>query len=146
MTKYTLAKDKSDGYGGNIPDIKTVTKKSELKKCLKNGWYEVDRFTPVITPIKKWWNNFSTNQKIAIIAIIVPCFAVFGWSLDKYFDNEYRVLKHKYNELENKYNKTNQVLILTSDSLKTEREKSEPIKEQLQPKTTSDKNPTDKRN
>ncbi len=35
MIKYTLAKDKSDGFGGNIPDIKVVTNKSELKKCLK---------------------------------------------------------------------------------------------------------------
>jgi hypothetical protein len=78
MSKYTLAKNKSDGYGGNIPDIKIVTKKSELRNCLNNGWYEVGRFTPVITPIKKWWHNFTTDQKITIyFGIIMGVIAIF---------------------------------------------------------------------
>ena len=104
MTKYTLAKNKSDGFGGNIPDIKVVTKKSELKKCLNNGWYEVERFTPIITPIKKWWNNFKTSQKIAILTIIIPLsFACLKWSVETYLNHEYHSLKIDYKSLNEKY-------------------------------------------
>lgn len=73
MSKYTLHKDKSDGYGGNIPDIKVVSKKVELKECLKKEWYVVKKYTPIISPIKNWWYNFTTDQKIAIYFGIIMC-------------------------------------------------------------------------
>jgi hypothetical protein len=104
MTKYTLAKSKPDGYGGYGSDIKIVTKKSELSNCLNNGWYEVDRFTPIITPLKKWWNNFTTNQKIAILTIIIPLsFACLKWSVETYLNHEYHSLKIDYKSLNEKY-------------------------------------------
>jgi hypothetical protein len=104
MIKYTLAKDKSDGFGGNIPDIKVVTNKSELKKCLKNNWYVVDKYTPILTPFKKWWNNFTTNQKIAILTIIIPLsFACLKWSVETYLNHEYHSLKIDYKSLNEKY-------------------------------------------
>jgi hypothetical protein len=140
MTKYTLAKDKSDGYGGNIPDIKIVNKKSELRNCLNNGWYEVDRFTPIITPIKKWWNNFTTNQKIAILSFIISSsvaliFGIVAYKSDKENDS----LKIQNTTLNENYNQSKRNLILTSDSLSLERENSEKLLQQLKTKITSDK-------
>ena len=137
MTKYTLAKDKSDGFGGNIPDIKVITKKSELKKCLNNGWYEVERFTPIITPVKKWWNNFTTTEKIGIIAIILPLF--FGglkWSFETYLNHEYHSLKRDYNNLNERYFFLQEKY---NDSTTILNEKIETISQQLRTKKASGK-------
>jgi hypothetical protein len=137
MTKYTLAKDKSNGYGGNIPDIKIVNKKSELKKCLNNGWYEVDRFTLIITPIKKWWNNFTTTQKIGILAFIIPLFfSGLKWSIETYLNHEYHSLKKDYKSLNAKYSLLQEKY---NDSTTTLNEKIETISQQLKTKKASGK-------
>jgi hypothetical protein len=140
MTKYTLIKDKSDGYGGNIPDIKIVTKKSELKNCLNNGWYEEDRFTAIITPIKKWWNNFAIDHKLIILSFIIPSLiAVFFGVLAHQTNKDNDLLKDENKTLNENYNQLKRNLLLTSDSLALELKNSENLLQKLKTKTSFDK-------
>lgn len=146
MIKYIIVKYTPDGYGGNLSEIKTIRKK-ELKEYLKNGWFLQRKIVPLITPFVGWWNKFSTNQKIAIIAFIIPSFfGGLGWCLDKYFDNNYNDLIQDYKNLDSEYNQLNQTYILTSDSLKVERERTENLRQQLTSEKASDKNQVDKKN
>jgi hypothetical protein len=134
MIKYVIIKYTPDGYGGNLSELKTI-KKYELDEYLNNGWHILEKIIPIITPLKKWWNEFSTSHKIAIITFIIPSFfGGLGWILDKVFDNKYYELKNHYEELNEKYNQNIQTLILTSDSLKIERENSERLLQELKAK------------
>ncbi|WP_053978534.1 hypothetical protein [Mangrovimonas xylaniphaga] len=152
MTKYLIKKyTQNDSGGFNNIETKKVQKK-HLKEHVENNWVLIEKQIPIVTPFLKWWNKFTTNQKIAIIAIIVPCFAVLGWILDKYFDNKYQTLNDKYislnadyNSLKSDYVQLKHSLILTSDSLKTERQKFQATIQQPQTKTSSDKNQADKK-
>lgn len=140
MTRYLIEKYTRNDSGGFVDTESKTVKKKNLDDHINNGWVLIEEINPLTTPFKKWWNKFTTNQKIAVIAIVVPCFAVLGWISDKYFDYKYHSLNDKYNSLNEEYNQLKQNLTLTSDSLKTEREKSESLKNQLKSTTLSDKN------
>ena len=134
MIKYVIVKYTPDGYGGNLSELKTI-KKYELDEYLDNGWHILEKIIPIITALKKWWNEFSTSHKIAIITLIITSFFGFlALILDKVFDNKYYQLKNQYEELNEKYNRNMQTLILTSDSLKIERENSERLLQELKTK------------
>lgn len=132
MTKYLIKKYTQNESGGfrNIESKKVKGK--NLQDYIEKGWVLTEKITPIKTPINKWWKKFTTSQKIAIFAIIVPCFAVVGWISDKY---------HSQNA---DYKQLKRTLIQTSDSLKIEREKTESLKKQLQSSTPSGMNQTDK--
>jgi len=136
MTKYKVCKDKPDGYGGNIPDVKII-KRAELKTYKKNNWYVVDKYTPIITPLSKWWNKFTINQKIGVIGIILPLF--FGgvkWTLENYLNHEYHSLKNDYKSLNAEYNLLN---IEWIDSIRELNKKNEKKLKKLKRKISSDK-------
>lgn len=134
MIKYIIVKYTPDGYGGNLSELKTI-KKYELDEYLSNDWHILEKIIPIITPLKKWWNKFSTSHKIAILTLIIPSFfGGLGWVLDKVCDNKYYELKNQYEELNEKHNQNIQTLILTSDSLKKERKKAESILQELKTK------------
>ena len=144
MTKYLIEKYTQNDSGGFVETESKTVKKKNLEDHINNGWVFIEEINPITTPFKKWWNKFTTNQKIAIIAIIVPCFAVLGWISDKYFSYKYHSLNDKYNSLNTEYSQLKQNLILTSDSLKTEREKTESLKSQLKTDILSDNNQREK--
>ena len=142
MIKYIVVKYNSDGFGGVTSETKTVSK-SVLQKYLNNEWVILEEIIPIITPLSKWWNKFTTNQKISIIAIILPLF--FGglkWTFDTYLNHKYPVLKKDYNSLNDKYHLLKESC---NDSINELNKKIESISQELQSKSFSAKTPSDKK-
>ena len=103
MIKYKIERYESSPTGARIT-FKDTIKKSELKWHLENGWEIVEKITPVLTPISKWWNNFSITNKIAILAIFIP--VLFGgvyFLVEQYQNNKYESLNKDYFLLKRKF-------------------------------------------
>lgn len=140
MIKYIIIKYTPDGYGGNLSEEKTINK-SELKKFLDNDWVLHKKITPIKTPFLDWWNPIPSANKIAIIGILIPTIiAVFFGVLAHLSNKENDSLKIENKSLNENYTQLKQNLILTADSLNTERENSENLLQKLQSKKVSDKN------
>ena len=117
MIKYKIKKTQTS-KSGNIFTFNETIKKSELDYHLKNGFVIVKKIIPVITPVSDWWNKFSTGNKIAILAIVVPI--IFGgiyFGLEKYSDNKYNSLNQNYDKLKSEQNDLNEQKLTLSDSL-----------------------------
>ena len=137
MIKYIIIKYTTDEFGGKTSEVKT-TIKSKLKEHLSNGWVLHKKIIPIITPFLDWWKTLTNGNKIAFLGVIVSAFLiVLFWILDRVFDDKYNDLNQKYEKLDQNYTELNQFYILTIDSLKIEREKSEYLRELLIPKTDS---------
>lgn len=143
MIKFLIKKYTSNGSGGFSNVESKKVKKRQLKEYLDKGWILSEKFIPIITPFTKWWNKFTTNQKIGIIAIIVPLF--FGGlklTIDTYLNHKYPSLKKEFNSLNDKYHLLQENC---SDSITTLNEQIETISQELKSKTSSDKNQADKK-
>ena len=136
MIKYIIVKYTSDGFGGNLAETRTI-KKSELNKYIANGWEIVEKINPIITPTTQWWNKFTIDNKLVILSFVVPSFiAIFLGVLAHQTNKENDTLRNENKTLNHNNNQLKQILILTSDSLNIEREKSKAILQELQAKTS----------
>lgn len=145
MIKYIIKKNISDGYGGNLSEIKTVNK-SELKTNLNNGWFIHKKLIPLITPFLDWWKPISLTNKIAIFGILIPTIiAVFFGILSHVLNTENDSLKIRNETLNEKYTQSKQNLILTVDSLNEERKIYKGLLQKLHAKEVSNKNPIKKK-
>jgi hypothetical protein len=134
MIKYIIVKYTPDGYGGSLSETKTVTK-SELKNNLDNGWIVYEKITPIKTPFLKWWNKFTIDNKLVILSFSIPSLiAVFFGVLAYQTENENDSLKSQNKTLNENYNQLKRSFLLTSDSLKIERQKAENILQELKAK------------
>lgn len=80
--------------------FKETVKKRELKLYLERGWIIKKKIIPIITPISKWWNKYSVENKINIISFLIPALiAIFFGYLNYQSNNEIRDLKNLNNEL-----------------------------------------------
>jgi hypothetical protein len=134
MVKYIIIKHTSDGYGGSLSERKTVGK-SELHQFTNNDWYILEKIIPIITPLKKWWAKFTIDNKLVILSFSIPSLiAVFFGVLAYQTDNENDSLKLQNKTLNENYTQLKRSFLLTSDSLKIERQKAENILQALKEK------------
>jgi hypothetical protein len=121
MIKYIIIKYIPDGYGGNLSEEKII-RKSELKMYLEDGWVLHKKIIPIITIFIDWWKPISLANKIAIIGILIPTIiAVLFGVLAHLSNKENDSLKNENKTLNENYNQLKHNLILTADSLNSER-------------------------
>ena len=126
MIKYILCKYEPDGFGGETL-VKRVDSYNK-KKYLDKGFIIVEKRYFLITSFIHWWSNLKIEVRISIITLF---FTAFYFFLSLYLDNQYKDLKYKYESLENKHIQLNNTLIITSDSLKVERDLSRLLRKQI---------------
>ena len=132
MIEYGVQKNHPDGYGGNINE-RYIIKKSEKQKYLSEDFHIYEKRYYFITSFIDWWSKFKIEVKLSIITMFIGAFYFF---LSMCLDNRYADLEDNYESLDENYIQLNKTLIMTSDSLKVERNLSQYLRKELKIKTT----------
>lgn len=109
MIKYKIKRYESTSTGARITFNETI-KKSELNWYLENGWTISEKIIPAVTPTLKWWNKFSTDQKLNILNFLIPSLIALFFGVLAYYSNkendtlkqDSKILNENYYLLENK--------------------------------------------